>query len=74
MPTDVNQRGKAIVDLAAGLVEVPDPDIGKDADAVARGRRGGRKGGTARASKLIAEERRRIAKQASEARWRGKST
>ena len=69
MPTDVNQHGKATVDIAAGLVEIPDPDEGKDAAAVARGRKGGQKGGAARASKLTAEQRSDIARKAVAARW-----
>ena len=30
MPTDVNQPAKAIVDIATGTKQVPDPDEGKD--------------------------------------------
>jgi hypothetical protein len=69
MPTDVNQRAKAIVDFATGTEEVPDPDEGKDPAAVALGRKGGLKGGKARAEKLTAEERSAAAKKAAEARW-----
>jgi len=39
-------------------------------DAVAMGRRGGLKGGKARAEKLTAEQRSEIAKKAAQARWR----
>ena len=42
----------------------------KNPHAVALGRKGGLKGGPARAAKLSAEERRNSAKQAAEARWR----
>jgi hypothetical protein len=45
---------------------------GKDLLAVALGRRGGLKGGPARAKKLTAEERRESAKKAAAARWRTK--
>lgn len=38
--------------------------------ATALGRRGGRKGGKARAKKLSAERRREIAKRAAEIRWK----
>lgn len=69
MPTDVNQRAKAIVDFATGTEEVPDPDEGKDPAAVESGRRGGVKGGKARAEKLSPEERSEIAKKAAATRW-----
>lgn len=45
MPTDVNQRAKAIVDFGTGTEDVSDPDEGKDPAAVALGRKGGLKGG-----------------------------
>lgn len=44
---------------------------GKDPAAVALGRKGGLKGGKARAAKLTAEQRSQIAKRAASARWRG---
>ena len=47
----------------------PDADAGKDPAAVALGRKGGRKGGLARAAKLSAEERSAIARRAAQARW-----
>lgn len=43
---------------------------GKDPLAVALGRRGGKKGGKARAAKLTPEQRSEIARKAAEARWR----
>jgi predicted transposase YdaD len=46
-----------------------DPDEGKDAKRVRAGRLGGKKGGTARATKLTPERRREIAQQAAKARW-----
>lgn len=67
MPTDVNQRGKAIVDLAAGLVE-PEPEHEKNAAAVALGRLGGQKGGKERGAKLTPERRSEIARAANAAR------
>lgn len=42
--------------------------------AVALGSLGGRKGGNARAQKLSATQRKRIAKKAATARWSGKSS
>ena len=50
-PRDVNQLAKTIVDLATGQATEPDPDKGKDPAAVALGRKGGLKGGKARAAK-----------------------
>lgn len=44
-------------------------DGGKDPAAVLLGRRGGLKGGKARAAKLSAEERREAARHAAHARW-----
>ena len=41
----------------------------KDPQAVALGRRGAKKGGLARAARLIPEERRRIAQKAARVRW-----
>jgi len=41
----------------------------KNPYAVALGRKGGLKGGRARADKLNAEERRQIAQKAAKARW-----
>jgi hypothetical protein len=69
MPTDLNQRAKAIVDLATSDEPVPDPDEGKDPAAVELGRRGGLKGGKARAQKLSASERVESARNAARARW-----
>jgi hypothetical protein len=67
MPTDLNQRAKAIVDFATGDDSPPEPE--KDAAAVSLGRRGGLKGGRARAEKLTAEQRSEIARKAAQARW-----
>jgi hypothetical protein len=70
-PRDPNQLGKVIVDIATG--ERPDRDPtpeeqGKDAGAVALGR----KGGKARAASLTKAQRRQIAEKAAVTRW-GKS-
>ena len=70
LPRDPNQRARAILDLALGDAEaVLEPP--KDPAAVALGRRGGLKGGKARADKLSPERRSEIARKAAEARWKG---
>jgi hypothetical protein len=69
-PRDLNQLAKAIMDEATG--EAPPakkPEREKDPNAVALGRKGGLKGGKARAEKLSSEERYRIAQKAARARW-----
>lgn len=71
-PRDPNQLAKLIADIATGEVEDSKPDDGKDPAAVALGRKGGLKGGAARAKKLTAKQRSEIAKKAAEARWSGK--
>lgn len=66
-PADFNKRAKSIVDLATGAA--PDPDAGKDPAAVALGRKGGLKGGKARAAKLTKKQRSESARKAAKARW-----
>lgn len=66
-PTDLNQLAASIVEDATS--DTPDPDDGKDPNAVALGRKGGLKGGKARAAKLTAKQRSEIAKKAAAARW-----
>lgn len=73
-PRDPNQLGKLIVDLATGEADEPNPDEGKDPAAVALGRKGGLKGGKARAAKMTMEERSEAARQAARARWSRKSS
>jgi hypothetical protein len=68
-PTDVNELAKQLVGEATGEVEPVDPDAGKDPAAVALGRKGGLKGGKARAEKLTREERSESARKAATARW-----
>ena len=46
-----------------------DPNAGKNPAAIARGRAGGLLGGPARAKKLSATRRRKIAKKAAKSRW-----
>jgi hypothetical protein len=66
-PRDINQLAASIVSSATS--DEMEPDDGKDPAAVALGRRGGLKGGKARAAKLTATQRSEIAKRAAAARW-----
>ncbi len=77
MPDRSRKRPRDINSLAASIVrdstdeDKPEPaDDGKDPAAVALGRKGGLKGGAARAAKLTPEQRSEIAKRAALARWR----
>ncbi len=67
MPTDINQLAAKIIEMATN--EQPPADDGKDPAAVALGRKGGLKGGHARAVKMTPEERRESARKAAAARW-----
>jgi len=76
MPDRSRKRPRDLNALAASIVgeatadEKPQPaDDGKDPAAVSLGRRGGLKGGKARAAKLTAEQRSEIARKAAAARW-----
>jgi hypothetical protein len=66
-PTDPNQLAKRIIGIATG--EEPDAAPEKDPAAVALGRRGGLKGGKARADSLTPEQRSEIARKAAAKRW-----
>lgn len=68
-PRDVNELGAWIVERARSDELEPDPDAGKDPAAVALGRKGGLKGGKARAASMTPEERSAAAKRAAQARW-----
>lgn len=68
-PRDINQLAAQLVSEATDPDSVPDPDAGKDPAAVALGRRGGLKGGKARAAKLTPEQRGEIARKAAAKRW-----
>ena len=68
-PRDPVSRAKIIGDIATGQVE-DQVDDGKDAAAVEFARRGGLKGGKARAEKLTPEQRSEIARVAAAARWK----
>ena len=80
---DVNETAARVMREATGQAEKTDPDEqpdespdakvdedSKDPAAVALGRRGGKKGGPARAKKLTPDERSEIARIAALARWR----
>jgi len=69
-PRDVNQLAAAIVEAATeGEPEVEDT---RDPAAVELGRKGGLKGGKARAAKLTPEQRSDIARKAAQARWQAR--
>jgi hypothetical protein len=72
-PRDPNQLAKLMIDIATGQVEDkrdPRPgDSAKDPAAVSLGRRGGLKGGKARAAAMTPERRAEIARRAATARW-----
>lgn len=70
-PTDLNRLAASIVrdSTDEDQAELPDPDEGKDPAAVALGRKGGLKGGKARAAKLTPEQRSEIARNAARVRW-----
>ena len=74
-PRDVNQLAASIVgdttDDQPQAVEPAAPE--KDPAAVSLGRRGGLKGGKARAAKLRPEQRREIARAGAAARWKKSS-
>ena len=67
-PTDLNALAASIVGDATNP-DKPDPDAGKDPAAVSLGRRGGLKGGKARAAALTPEQRSAAAKKAAATRW-----
>jgi hypothetical protein len=73
-PTDVNELGAQIVREATGQDEPFNPDAGKDPAAVALGRKGGLKGGKARAAKMTPEQRSEAARKAAAARWGKRDT
>ncbi|MDP9269929.1 MAG: histone H1 [Chloroflexota bacterium] len=70
-PRDVNQLAKWIVDESTGQHD-PEPPDTRDPLAVELGRRGGLKGGPARAAKLTPEQRSESARKAAAKRWGAK--
>ena len=77
-PHDFTVTARHVVEQAIGeqLDGSPlrDPDAGKNPAAVALGKLGGAKGGTARAKKLSKAKRVAIATKAAAARWAKKSS
>lgn len=77
-PRDVNELAAEIVREATGETEpVADAavvDDGKDPAAVALGRRGGLKGGRARADRMTPEQRSEAARKAAKSRWQRDGT
>jgi len=68
--TDLNKLASAVVSEATEEEKAaPEPERRKNPAAVELGRKGGLKGGKARAEKLTPEERTEIARIAAEARW-----
>lgn len=65
---DVNEMAFAMVEAIANG-QVPTTPEGKNPFAVALGRRGGLKGGPARAASMTAKQRSDGAKKAAQARW-----
>lgn len=68
-PRDVNELAAQLVDEATSGEPRPDPHNGKDPAAVALGRKGGLKGGKARAASMTPEQRSEAARKAAAARW-----
>jgi hypothetical protein len=68
-PRDVNQLARSIVEQATGAAPKQEASPQKDPAAVSLGRRGGLKGGNARAEKLSAAKLTAIGKKGARARW-----
>jgi hypothetical protein len=69
-PTDFAQRAKLIVDMLTGQAPNDSPK-GPESDRAKVGRKGGLKGGKARAKALSPRKRKAIAQKAARARWGG---
>jgi hypothetical protein len=70
-PADLNRLAAAIVDEAT-TAEAKSADDQKDPAAVALGRKGGEKGGKARAASMTAAQRSEAARKAAKARWQSR--
>lgn len=71
-PRDLNQLAQRLVQEATGDAPVEPPESAapeKDPAAIALGRRGGLKGGKARAERMTPEQRSESARKAAAARW-----
>jgi hypothetical protein len=74
-PRDLNQWAKRMADIATGEASDREPtpeEQGKDPAAVSLGRRGGLKGGKARAKNMSAAQRSEAAKKAATSRWKNR--
>ena len=71
LPRDTNQRAHEVAKLLTGETEIPpEPERSPVSKYLSQiGRRGGLKGGVARAQALSPKKRSAIAKKAAEARW-----
>jgi hypothetical protein len=67
---DVNPITANPIDAISGKPSEDKPAQTKDPLAVELGRRGGLKGGVARAQKLSPRKRRQIARKAAQSRWK----
>lgn len=67
-PADVISNAVTVMRIATGDIDEPK----RESALAERGRRGGLKGGTARAGALSSRRRRQIARKAAEARWSGR--
>jgi hypothetical protein len=74
-PTDPMQLAKLIGDIATGQIEDSPAPTADELRRVmsALGKRGGPKGGKARAAHLTKAQRVKIARKAAKARWRKRS-
>lgn len=68
-PRDINSLAASIVADATDEDKAEPAEDTRDPAAVALGRKGGLKGGRARADKLTAQQRSEIAKRAAATRW-----
>ena len=65
-----DELAKLVAAVATGATVLPKTEQGKDAGAVALGRKGGLKGGKARAAALTKQQRSDIARKGAAARWK----
>ena len=72
-PTKSRDANEAAFDTIQQIIARTEGAGGKDPLAVALGRRGGLKGGRARADSMTAAERSKSAKKAAKARWAAKT-
>ena len=68
-PADLNRLAASIVGDSTSEEPAAEPQPEKNPAAVELGRRGGLKGGKARAERMTAEERQESARRAANARW-----